>query len=1091
MKPRLLTSRWLATPALLCGLSLAATAAPGGPPTAAHPPRLVGVRAAGPISGRVVDAKGAALPGVTVLLLGTTTGASTNSDGTFVLDVPATATGATLRFSFVGFVAQDVAVGSRTEFNVTLLEDTQKLSEVVVIAYGEQSTKTVSSSVSKIDGETISRQAVGTPGESLASLAPGVEVQSDRGGTPGAPPSIRIRGGSSLGTPSDPLFVVDGYPLQDAAQFNLINPSDIESVSILKDAASTAIYGSRAANGIVIVTTKRGKAGQTTFGVSAYTGVQQVTKRLDVLNRDEYIQNLQYQARARAYNNTTNVQGTPAALPGILSPNAAALGLDPTTLPDTDWQDVIFRNALISNYQVSATGGSEKTRFAISGGYFKQDGVLRGSKYDRFNVRFNLDANLSSKLKIGVSVAPSYAVQDKQAAAGQFNGSNGSENGGTRGVPNAIQAALLLSPTVPVRTANGDYGQPFNDLRNATGTGFFFNGNIFNPLAVLELNQNRTSSYRMFGNTFLEWEPLAGLRLRTTGGGTLNLDNQSAYIPATLASEAATTANLSTPNIPSVFARESQRQAVDYLWENTASYTKQLGDHNFSVIGLFSLQKFTASALATAGKSGTVSTDLLENPLASPDRVGELGYDANAFVSYGGRLTYDFRKKYLFTASIRQDGSSRFGPNNKFAVFPAASVGWRISEEGFFAGLKPTVSEFKVRASYGLTGNANIGSFSYLNTIQNSNYSSGGTRTFGYRQNGFPNYDLTWEKNRQLDLGGDLAFLGDKLTLSLDYYRRYTTDMLFVRQLPGYIGYATNYQTNYGELLNKGLELAVGTNQQLGEVRFNITGNISGNRTEVTNLGGLAALPTGDGVFGWPNVYQVKVGDPLGNMYGFEVLGVFNSVAEVAQVKADGNRTYTGDLVGNWIIKDQNGDGLINELDRVKVGKGVPDFIYGLNTTVQYKGLDLGLTVQGVQGINVIQGNSRQFWNNNINNTTHDFYQNMWDPADPDKETRYPRAGASGITPSGQLTDRQVYNGSYLRIRNLTLGYALPKAWMQRVKMQTVRVYVTGQNLVTFTKYPGYNPETNLDAGTLVRPGLDQGTYPAARTYTVGLNFGF
>lgn len=1097
MTPTLLTPRWLVVPALLCGLSLATQASPAKPRVGYV--RLLRTNAQPDIklSGRILDEKGSPIPGVTVVVKGTTIGASTNNDGTFLLELPATVTNPTLRISYIGYVGQDVVVGDRTEINVTLLEDTQKLNEVVVIAYGEQSNKTVSSAISQIDGETISRQPVGTPGESLASLAPGVEVQSDRGGTPGAPPTIRIRGGSSLGTASDPLYVVDGYPLQDAAQFNLINPADIESVSILKDAASTAIYGSRAANGIVLVTTRRGKSGKTTFNVTSYVGVQQVTKKLPILNRDEYIQNLQYQARARAYNPITETPGTPAALPPILSANPGTE--DPSTLPDTDWQDVIFRNAMLSNYQLSATGGSEKARFAISGSYFKQDGVLIGSKYDRFNVRFNLDANLSPKLKIGISVAPSYAEQDRQAAAGQFNGSQSSENGGTRGVPNAVQSALVMPPTIPVYTDNGDYGQPFNNLLRPNSNIYFFNSNIWNPLSIVEQNQNHTESYRVFGNTHLEWEPIVGLRLRTTGGGTLTLDNQSAYIPATLASESAPVANLSTPNIPSIFSRESQRQSVDYLWENTASYTKQLGDHNFTILGLFSLQKFSSQSQAVAGKAGTFSTDLLENPLASPDRVGELGYDQNAFVSYGGRLLYDYKKRYLLTASIRQDGSSRFGPNDKFAVFPAASLGWRVSEEAFWDVLKPTVSEFKLRASYGFTGNANIGSFNYLNTISNINYSAGSNRLYGFRQNGYPNPNLTWEKNKQLDLGVDMGFLGDKFTLSVDYYNRVTTDMLFLRQLPGYVGYATNYRTNVGELVNQGLELGAGTKLNVGEVQWSINGNISGNRSKVTSLGGVDALPAEVSVFGWPNVYQVKVGDPLGNMYGFEVVGVFNNQEELASYAQSG---VSASRIGDWIIKDQNGDGRINESDRVKVGKGLPDFVYGLNQTVKYKDFDLGLTLQGVQGINVIQGNARQFWNNNINNTTRDFYQNMWDPADPEKETRYPRANAGGPTPGGQLTNRLLYDGSYLRIRNLTLGYTLPKAWLQAVKVQSVRFYVTGQNLVTFTSYPGYNPEVSINNDTpidntnstnqsLTRPGLDQGAYPAARTYTGGISLGF
>lgn len=460
------------------------------------------------VSGRVTDDSGQGLPGVSVVLKNSSSGTTTNADGDYRISVSDGA--AKLVFSFVGYVSQEVTVANRSTLNVKLLTDSKTLNEVVVIAYGEQSVKTVTSAVTKIEGEAISRQTVSTPGEALAALAPGVSVQSEQGGAPGNPPSIVIRGGSSLGTSTDPLYVVDGYPLQDPAQFNLINPQDIETISVLKDAASTAIYGSRAANGVIIVTTKRGKAGKTAFTVSAYTGFQRISKKIDVLNRDEYIDWQTIRARSRAYNTTTGMIGTPVALPASFTANTG-------NLPDTDWQDVIYRDAVIRNVQVSASGGTDKARFNLSAGYFKQDGVLLGSAYDRFNVRFNLDANLSPKLKVGVSLAPSYAVQDKQATAGQYNGTNASANVGTRSVPNATSLALLVAPTMPVYIDNGDYAQPNNLLIGPNNT-VYYTVNAFNPKAIVDLNQNTITSYRVFANTFLEWAPLPGLRLKTAGG---------------------------------------------------------------------------------------------------------------------------------------------------------------------------------------------------------------------------------------------------------------------------------------------------------------------------------------------------------------------------------------------------------------------------------------------------------------------------------------------------------------------------------------------------------------------------------------------
>ncbi|MBC6700134.1 SusC/RagA family TonB-linked outer membrane protein [Hymenobacter puniceus] len=1059
------------------GVALAASPAPAASLTSAT------VQADITVKGRVVDDKGSALPGVTVVVKGTTIGTSTSPDGTFALSIPATVANPMLSISYIGFAAQEVAVDGRTDISVTLREDAQRLNEVVVIAYGEQSQKTLTSAVTQIDGEAIGRQTVATPGEALAALAPGVAVQSDQGGAPGAPPTIVIRGGTSLGTSSDPLYVVDGYPLQDAAQFNLINPNDIEAISVLKDAASTAIYGSRAANGVVIVTTKRGKSGQTRFTLSSYTGIQRIAKKLDVLGRDEYIDWQKDRVRQQNFNPVTGGFGTGA------NPLPPVFLNDPGSLPDTDWQDEIYRDAVIRSVQLSASGGTEKARFNVSGAYFKQDGVLLGSSFDRFNLRFNLDANLTSKLKIGVSVAPSLGIQDRQAANGAYNQSGGPANNGTRAVPNATSLALLQSPALPVFIANGDYGTPVNQVIGANNTAFY-TANVFNPRQTVDLNQNTFTSYRVFANTFLEYSPLPGLRLKTAGGGTLTTDNQSAYIPATLASEAARGANLSTPVLASVFARESSNQAVDFLWENTATYTKQVGDHNFGLLGLFSLQKFQARNTATTARPGTISTDLLENPLASPDRIGELSYDQNAFLSYGGRLTYDFRKKYLLSAALRTDASSRFGPNNRYAVFPSASLGWRVSEEDFWQGIKPVMNELKFRASIGQTGNANIGSFNYLNSEGNSNYSFGGARVYGYSQRGLGNPDLTWEKNQQTDLGIDAGFFGDKITLVLDYYNRETTGMLLNQSLPGAFGFATSYRTNIGGLRNRGLELALGTTVNLGPVRWNVNGNISGNRTKVLDLGGVTSLPAQASVFGWNNSYQLIVGEPLGDMYGFEVQGVFKNQADLDTNAQTGNKS---DRIGNWIIKDQNGDGKIDEGDRTKIGQGVPDFLYGLNQTFTYKAFDLSLSLQGVQGRDVIMGNIRQFYTLAANGTniTRDFYKNTWSPDAPDVETTWPRISAGGFNPGNQLTDRQVYDGSFLRVRNLTFGYTLPAPLLKRVKLQTLRLYLTGQNLFTFTRYPGYDPETSINGGSLITPGLDQSSYPGIRVFTGGLTVGF
>ncbi|WP_080058441.1 SusC/RagA family TonB-linked outer membrane protein [Spirosoma aerolatum] len=1020
------------------------------------------------VRGRVTDGdKGDILPGVSVVLKNSQKGTTTDGDGTYSIAIPDAA--AVLVFSFVGYVPQEVTVGNRTTLNVSLKPDTKSLSEVLVIGYGSQSRKTISTAITKVEGKSIANQPVGTPGEALAGLSSGVQVQSGRGGFPGEAPTIRIRGIGSLGTNSNPLYVVDGYPLQEPSQFNLINPSDIESIEILKDAASAAIYGSRAGNGVVIVTTKRGKAGKTAFSFSAYTGMQQIAKKVDVLQRDEYIEYIKYVARV-----------TNQAYPSVFDTN-------PKSLPDTDWQDAIFRQAPISEYQLSATGGSEKVRYAVSGAYFTQQGTMKGTSYDRYNLRFNLDADLSSKLRIGVSLAPSYSQQYRQPAGGPYNNATSSELSGGRSLPNPVTSATLMPPIVPLYTANGDFGQNFDAVMNDDGSSFVAD-NLFSPLAIVELNKNRVRNYRLFGSGFLEYEPIKDLRIKSSLGSTLNLEDQYAYVPSTLANQLAPRANATNPVLGQIFARESQQLGLDWLWENTATYSKALGrDHHFSVLALYSLQKFQSKFTATSGRTGTFTTDLLTNPLASPDRIGELQYDQNAFLSYGGRVTYDYKSKYILSAALRRDASSRFGPNNRFATFPSFSAAWRLSEEPFMQAVKATVNELKIRASFGETGNANIGSFNWVNSIVGRNYSFGGQRTFGAAQSGFANYDLTWERNQQTDLGLEVGFLNDKFSLSIDVYDRITKGMLFQKDLPGIVGYASTFRTNLGKLQNRGVEISGKANLKLGPVGWTIDANISANRTNVLDLGGPQSLPPQASVFGWNNVFQIKVGDPLGYMYGYQVQGIFKTVDDLTKYP----QWVSGNKVGDWIIKDQNGDGKVDEADKVVIGKGFPNFIYGLTNTFRYQGFDLSVLVQGVQGNNLINGNIRHPAGNVDYGSLQLFYKNMFDPANPSQDTQFHMAGAGGVTMGNNLTDRVVFSGSFLRVRNVTLGYTIPSAVLKRIKLQTARVFATGQNLFTFTKYPWYNPEASLNGDSAYQPGVDQGTYPANRTVTIGLNIGF
>lgn len=1035
------------------------------------------------ISGTVNDNKGSPLPGVTVKVKEAVSnnkpGAATVTDlnGRFTINVQK---GKTLVFSFIGYQTQEVIIGDQIVVNITLQESSNKLNEVVVVGYGTQSSKLVSSSISKVSGDDIGNQPVGTPGEALAGLASGVQVQSGAGATPGAPPTILVRGISSLGSSNDPLFVVDGYPLDSSDQFNQINPTDIESISVLKDAASSAIYGSRAANGVIIVTTKRGKAGKTVFSFSSYTGIQQVNRYVDVLDRDDYISFVEDVNKINK-----------SSYPSIFN-------TDPQDLPDVNWQKQIFRTAPITSADFTASGGSDKVRFNTSVGYFKQEGVLIGSEYTRLTTRLNLDADIAKNLKFSFSIAPSYSEQYREPGSGQFSQANGQDQLiGVPGLlpnlnlPGPLNQALILAPVLPAYKPNGDFQQPF-DLSlnyNVSATSPFYPTAFLNPLGIISQAINRQRAFRTLGNASVTYTPIRGLSLKTFIGSTLDNALGHGYIPATMAYSSSPNASFSNPSLAGVYASDNSRTSIGWVWENTATYDRTFGKHHFNLLGLFSAQRTDSQIEYTGGLPGTFVTTAVQSPLASPNTVGTVGYDANDYVSYAGRLTYDYSGKYLLTAAIRQDGSSKFGPANRYAVFPSFSAGWRLGQEKIMRPVldRLHISEIKLRGGYGETGNANIGSFTYANAISLSrNYALGSSRLFGTAQSGFANPDLTWEKNKQTNLGLDVGFLDDKVTLTADYFHRISDGMLLNKSLPAIVGYATSYKANLGKLQNDGIELTASTRFSFGKLKWNVNANFSTARSKILDLGGPQSLPAVAAIFGWGNVYQLKVGDPLGLMYGYTVTGVFKNANDLA----NNPKLTTGNNIGDWMVKDQNGDGKIDANDITPVGHGRPDFIYGLTNDFQYNNFDLSILIQGAQGVNIINGNKRQLLGGlPYENTTKDYFQNYFDPTQPDRDVKYPKLGSAAAIGT-TMVSTDVENGSYLRIRNITLGYRLGNI-VQKIGVKSLRVYFTAQNPFLFTKYTGYNPEASVNISDSTTPGVDQGAYPVARVLLVGVNVGF
>ena len=1064
--------RYLRPLVLLPALGLGLSA-----PVAAHAPRPAPAttrRADIAISGRVLDEKGVGLPGVNVIVKGTTNGTQTDAEGRYSLRA---ADDATLIFTFVGYAAREEAVAGRTSINATLTPDANGLEEVVVVGYGVQEKKMLATSIATISAKQVELIPVASPSEALVGLVAGAQI-TEPSGEPGAGAVIRIRGLGSISAGNNPLYVVDGYPLNNAESYSQIAPGDIQSVQILKDAAACAIYGSRGGNGIVIVTTKRGATdGKTRFNFSASTGVQQVAKRLDLLNRDQF---LDY------FRESITNGGQAVTNPDVL----ALLAQDPKSLPDTDWQKEIFQTGVQQQYQLSASGGTAASRFYISGGYFKQEGVVRGGAFDRFSLRANYDAQLSKKLKLGLSLAPNFTRTDVVPISGNYNGGN-ITGGGPGGETGAVTAAIIMPPIVPVRLANGDYA----GISSGTKRGINNPGDLLSPVAPLDLYKDRNNAARILGSTFLDFEVLSGLHLRTNFGAEMVNSRRAIYVPATLPTNGNQGANLSNPLLNNVDARRLNSTNLNWVWENTATYSRTFATtHSLTLLAGYAAQYNTAEGSTVLGQTGTYTNTNIEYPTAAGQVFGSgLFNTSNALTSVFGRLDYSFRDRYILTAALRTDGSSRFGPDNRYATFPSVALAWRVAEENFVKQF-PVISELKLRASYGVTGNNNIGDYNYQSYQQGANYVFGagnGARVFGFSPNGVAIRNLSWETNTQFDGGFDLGLFRDRLYLTVAAYQRNTTDLLLNRNIPAILGFSSRALANVGEVRNRGLEFQLNTaNVQGKNFTWSTAANLSFNRNQVIALAGANEQLTFDAVFGYPSSIRVVPGQPLGVFYGYQQEGIYLNQNDI-----DNSPKWTGNGTvvrpGDFKFRDVNGDGTVNTLDIGVIGNPFPKFTYGLQNTFAYKALSLAVTLQGSQGNDVIYGADRYTVNGAGGTNARVAVLNRWHSPEDPGDGKTPLATFRGSLKS-VFNSYYVHDASFLRVRNVTLRYQVPGEWVKKASLQSLGIYTSIQNLYTFTKYFGYNPEAN-NYGNTTAPtyGVDQGAYPMARTVTLGVQLGF
>lgn len=991
------------------------------------------------ISGTVADEDGEGLPGVSILVKGTQRGTTTNQGGSYTLTIPDG--NQTLVFSFVGYEPQEVTAGNQTKIDISLVVDTKALNEVVVVGYGTVKKRDLTGSVASIGTAELKAQPINSFNQALQGRVAGVQV-TQASNAPGGGITVRVRGGNSLSANNDPLYVIDGFPITNPAPASgagnstlypnplaSINPNDIESIEVLKDASATAIYGSRGANGVVLVTTKRGKAGQSNVDFEMYYGIQKITKTLDLATaeqitaaKNEQLRNLGFAER----------YGDPK---GRYPRTPAEYGRG------TDWQDEIFRTAPIQSYQLAFSGGTEKLRYVISGNYFDQDGIIIASKFRRYTARVNLDAKVSSRIKVGTNINVTRSYN---------NGVN------ETGFNSLVGLATRISPASPVFDDNGEYQL----LNVGPGSGFT---NGANPVAIANTSTNLLVGNRVLGNIFADLTLAEGLTARiSVGADIFNTRRNIFYTPQTLVA-----------SDQNGYGSNGSSDNLNLLNENILTYTKAFQDHAFDIVAGVTFQSNREERVYAEAQDfpnytlGANNLGLANTPLPPRGSVQEWGLN-----SYLGRVNYRFRDRYLVTFTGRIDGSSRFGANNKYGFFPSGALAWRIKDEAFLKDVK-AVSDMKLRVSYGITGNDGIGLYNSLSQYGTSRTVFGDEEVLFTQASRIANPDLRWEKTAQFDLGADIGLLDNRLQITADYYIKTTTDLLLGVQLPATTGFKT-VTRNVGSLENRGVELAVSTVNLDGAFKWRTSGNISFNRNKVLALNNAEQFLTGSSI--------VKVGESVGSFYG----NVFDGIWQTAdEIKAAGNVARTGDLPGALRYKDLDGDGTFNVAsDRQILGSGLPDFTYGLTNNFSYKNFDLSVFLQGVQG-NVILNDTRTTMETGRvgNNLLKSSIINAWRPDRPSDTYPALRQWAPTATDSFYIED-----GSFLRVKNVSLGYQIP---LGTSFIRKARVYVSGQNLLTFTKYRGYDPEVNSDFNSNTQYGVDNYAYPAARTLTFGASLSF
>lgn len=980
------------------------------------------------VKGKVSDDKGEMIPGASVTVKGSQQGTLTDAEGNYTIDV---AGSATLVFSFLGYLKEEVAVANRSTIDVALKTDTKALDEVVVVGYGTQRKIETTGSIASVKAADLVQTPVANVAQGLQSRIAGVQINQNTG-SPGGNVSVRIRGTNSINGSSEPLYVVDGIQISnggginDVSPLSTINPNDIESVEVLKDASASAIYGARAANGVILITTKRGKSGATRVTYDAYYGTQKVNRKLDVLNAAQFAQ-LENEVFKNNY-----------------YPDPASLG------QGVNWQDVIFRKAPIQNHQLSINGGNEKTQLALSLNYFDQEGTLRGSAFTRYSYRLNLDHQISKRVKVGTSILGSYSIAD-----GVQTGSTDIGNAGVV-TTTVLGAAIGAPPTLQPYRPDGSVF-PFGEQAGGQYR------EVVNPLNFLEI-LNKRAIKRTLANIYGEAQLLKGLTYRAS----FNLDQKGElydfYSPRSIVNKSDLTDNSGNGSKENV-------NGLALLHESILTYSTSFSKiHTFKATAVFGTQldqNNSNSMNATGFPNDATQNEAMQLALT---RTITSGRNKQRLDSYLARVNYGFKDKFFLDLTARVDGSSKFGANHKYGVFPAVSAAYRLIEEPFMKDIN-WISDLKLRGSYGITGNAGgIDPYQSLATVaaNGSNYMFNHTYVTGIDPTRIANPDLRWERSQQTNFGLDLSLLNNRISVIADVYHKKTNDLLYVKTLPLSSGYST-ITGNYAGLENKGLELAVNARILDGALKWDVSANATVNRNKILGLDGGVTNER------FITTYTIlKVGEPLGMFKSY----VFDGINQTGEAILPG---YDGRLGGHK-VKDVNGDGQISSADQVITGNPNPKFIYGFSTNVSFKGFDLAAFLSGSQGNDIYNASRLSFENPLGQRNLLAGAADRWSPTNPSNQ--YVSAFQGGRLP---ITNYVVEDGSYLRCKNLTLGYTLP-----RFKgVQGIRLYVSANNLFTITNYSGFDPEVNTYAGSNTAIGIDNFVYPQAKSFLGGIQVSF